>query len=277
MARHIANLNVRDVVVIRRHHAADHCVAVQATLQCTFANSRQRNQIIARVSRNRLNDNVMATLPQVDAVLVQYRHRLVANDFFRGRFEIQMGQQAVLAMLERHRPAMRIDDGDALHGKSINTRHEHTDVPPVAILRLAFLSRIRAVSADTKLLSAIACRPRIVRSHEHGVADADNMDVADLTNILYAVATVRRPDEIVAATIRQLDHAVFDDECRIRIQQNRFVNQPEIATVRIFTTWNAQRAAALLFQHGQSLRDAFRIRSFEFIRCNAHCLTPYQH
>ena len=100
IARYIANLDVCDVVVIRRHHAADHCMAVQSTLQCTFADGRQRNQIIARVSRNRLNDNIMATLPQVDSVLVQHRYRLVANDFFRCRFEIQMGQQAIHAMLE---------------------------------------------------------------------------------------------------------------------------------------------------------------------------------
>ena len=47
----------------------------------------------------------------------------------------------------------------------------------------------------------------------------------------------------------QLDGAVFDDESRVGIQQDGFVDQPESASVRIFTPRDAQRAAALLFQN----------------------------
>ena len=82
MARHVADLDVRDVVVVRRKRAGDHRASVNACLPASVADGRQRDQIIARVSRNRLDDNVMAALPQVDAVLVQHRHRLAVYDFF---------------------------------------------------------------------------------------------------------------------------------------------------------------------------------------------------
>ena len=162
---------------------------------------------------------------------------------------MQMGEQTVCAMFERHRPAVRIDNGDALNGESIDIRHEHADVPPVAVRSLAFLPRIRTVSPVAKLLCAVACRPRIVRAEQHGVANADDMDVVDFLDVLDAVAAVGRTDEIVAATVRQLDGAVFDDERRIRVQQNRFVDQPEGAAVRVFASRHPQRAAALLFQN----------------------------
>ena len=249
MARHVADLDVRDVVVVRRKRAGDHRASVNARFPASVADGRQRDQIIARVSRNRLDDNVMAALPQVDAVLVQHRHRLAVDDFFRRRFEMQMGEQTVCAMFERHRPAVRIDDGDALNGKSIDIRHEHADVPPITRLRLALFSRVCTVSPVAKLLCAVAGRPRIVRAKQHGVADADDVDVVDFLDVLNAVAAIGRTDEIVAAAVRQLDGAVFDDERRIRVQQNRFVDQPEGAAVRVFASRHPQRAAALLFQN----------------------------
>ncbi len=102
-----------------------------------------------------LDTDVMASLPQVEPVLIEDGSPDTIDHFGAGRHEVYVLHAPEAASLKGYGPAVRVPDLQVLDAEVLHEREKDADIPPVPGLALAFDSGVRSVGALTECLGAI--------------------------------------------------------------------------------------------------------------------------
>ena len=229
-------------------------------------NGGQCDQVIAGVTTDVLDENIVAPQAKIDSVLVQDGPSLTVDDFESAGLEVDIPQRAVSAAFQRDRPAMGIMDGHVLDAEALDKRQQDADIPPIPALALARNAGIGPVGPGADRLAAVAGGSRTVCSLEHRAADAADMNVLQGLDVRDAEAAVRAAQKVVSATVGEFDPAVVQFQRGVAAQQDGRVDQPDVAPLLAAQVISRDdHAAAGLRSRGNGEIDSFHIRALELI------------
>jgi len=256
----------------------------------------QGDHIVAGIAGDVGNDDMVAAVADVDAVLVFHVHAHTVDLFVHRGGKVDLFHAAVCAGLERDAPPVRFLDPQVGNRKVFDVGEQNADSAPVAVLRLAGVAGVGAVgvvvdipkielvgaaalfgnpvgiaadvlghmrAGNVQQLRAVTACARVIRAGEQAEALAADVDIFHALGELDANTAVGRAEKVVAAAVGELERGVLQNDGGVGRQQDRAVEKPMRAAVRIFARRNKHDAVAATC--GDRLFKGFVVGTVEII------------
>ena len=228
---------------------------------------REREEVVARVSREIFDENVVTSLAQIESVLVEDGLFFAIDGSVSCGGEVDIANYSVRASFEGDRPGVRVDEPEVFNAELFDKGQQDADVAPVAGLAFLCDAGVGAVRALPENFGAVARSARMVSPFQHRGANTANGDVGDGRDVGDAQAAVRAANKIVAAAVGELDAAILQFERGTALDEDRRIEQPEVSRpVRGVIGFRDDDAAARSRRGRDGLVDALRVRPLVRVR-----------